>query len=70
MYQRMRQVGFIESFIFFKEKKKMTLKSNLVNDAQQLVRQKKKACVANLCEIIHKKVMETSGQIPYSICPI
>ena len=38
---------------------------NDLNNAQQLVRQNKKACVANLCEIIYKKVMGKNGRIPY-----
>ena len=36
-----------------------------LNDAQKLVKKNKKACIANLCEIIHKKVLENNGRMPY-----
>ena len=36
-----------------------------LNDAQELVKKNKKACIANLGEIIHKKVMGKNGRMPY-----
>ena len=40
-------------------------KSNALTDAQKVVRQNKKACLANLCEVIHKKVTANNGRMPY-----
>ena len=37
-----------------------------LNDAQEIVKKNKKACIANLCEIIHKKVMEINDRMLYS----
>jgi len=36
-----------------------------LTDAQKVVRQNKKACLANLCEVIHKKVTANNGRMPY-----
>ena len=38
---------------------------NALSDAKKLVWQNKKACLQNLCEIIHKKEMSNNGRMPY-----
>ena len=45
----------------------MASKSDL-NDAQELVKKNKKACIANLCEIIHKKVTEKMVECRIGLC--
>ena len=40
-------------------------KNNALTDAQKVVRQNKKACLANLCEVIHQKVTANNGRMPY-----
>jgi len=42
----------------------MATKKDLT-DGQKLVRANKKACLANLCEIIHNKVLSNDGRMPY-----
>jgi len=36
-----------------------------LTDAQKVARQNKKACLANLCEVIHKKVTANNARMPY-----
>ena len=36
-----------------------------LSDAQKVVRKNKRACLINLCEMIHKKVMSNNGRMPY-----
>jgi len=38
-------------------------------DSQKLVRANKKACLANLCETIHNKVLSNDGRMPYRYMP-
>ena len=39
--------------------------NNALTDAQKVVRQNKKACLANLCEVIHQNVTANNGRMPY-----
>ena len=34
-------------------------------DAQKKARQNKKACLDNLCNLIHEKVLSNNGRMPY-----
>ena len=43
----------------------MASSNNALTDAQKVVRQNKKACLANLCEVIHRKVTANNGRMPY-----
>ena len=43
----------------------MASRKNALIDAQKVVRQNKKACLENLCEVIHHKVISNDGRMPY-----
>ena len=38
---------------------------NAITDAQRIVKVNKKACLENLCNLIHKKVLSNNGRMPY-----
>ena len=40
-------------------------KKKVLTDSQKLANANKKSCLANLCEIIHNKVLSNNGRIPY-----
>ena len=50
---------------YFENPRFGTMATRNTTDAQKIVKQNKKACLDNLCDLIHKKVLYNNGRMPY-----